>query len=200
MVPLPWIIVFVPWAGALALLALPREKPAALVNIAISAVGLVLALGLFGHPEGEQGWTRVDALNTPLVVLAFLIGLTTAIFSAGAVAQEGFDALRLRAYHGAFQLFMGAQALALLADNMGVMWVAIEIATLASVLMVAVHGTPAAIEAAWKLFILCGVGIALALLGTIFLYLAAQPLVRHGDGGLSWAVLHRVAAQCDPGC
>ena len=197
--PLPWAIVFLPWLGALLLAALPRERIAALANIGVSAVAFILALFLFGHPAGEQGWTRVDALNTPLVVLSFLIGLSSAVFSFGAIATERFDALRLRAYHVAFQVFMGAQALALLADNMGVMWVAIEIATMASVLMVAVHGTPAAIEAAWKLFILCGVGITLALFGTIVLYLAAQPFVGHGDSGLSWVVLRGLAAQCDPG-
>ncbi|RAI57759.1 hydrogenase 4 subunit F [Roseicella frigidaeris] len=197
--PLSWAVVFLPWAGALLLALLPRERPAALANIAVSAASLGLALFLLRHPGGVEGWTHVDALNLPLVLLSFVIGLTTAIFSLGAVGAERFDALRLRAYHVAFQVFMGAQALALLADNMGVMWVAIEIATLASVLIVAVHGTPAAIEAAWKLFILCGVGIALALFGTIILYLAAQPFVGHGDSGLSWTVLHGLAERCDPG-
>jgi hydrogenase-4 component F len=197
--PLPWIVVFLPWAGALVLAAIPRLRLAALVNIGVSGLSFALALGLFATPFGEQGWTRLDALNLPLVVLSFLIGLTTAVFSLGAVAAERFDALRGRAYHVAFQVFMGAQALALLSDNMGIMWVAIEIATMASVVMVAVHGTPPAIEAAWKLFILCGVGITLALFGTIVLYLAAQPLVGHGDSGLSWAALRGVAARCDPG-
>ena len=185
--PLPWAIVFLPWLGALLLAALPRGTHRGAGQYRrLGGWPSCLALFLFGHPGGEQGWTRVDALNTPLVVLSFLIGLTTAVFSLGAIAAERFDALRLRAYHVAFQVFMGAQALALLSDNMGVMWVAIEIATMASVLIVAVHGTPAAIEAAWKLFILCGVGITLALFGTIVLYLAAQPFVGHGDSGLSW--------------
>lgn len=197
--PLPWIIVFLPWAGALALAAVPRLALAARLNVAIAALSFLLALALLGYPAGEQGWTRVDALNAPFVALSAFIGLTTAVFSLGQVAQEGFDALRGRAYHAAFQVFLGAQALALLSDNLGVMWVAIEIATLASVLMVAVHGTPAAIEAAWKFFILCGVGIALALFGTILLYLAAQPVAGHGDPGLSWAALRAVAAQCDAG-
>jgi hydrogenase-4 component F len=198
-VPLPWLIVFLPWAGALSLAAMPRQDLAARVNIGVAALSCLLGLILLGHPQGEQGWTRVDALNAPFVALASVIGLTTAVFSAGQLAAEGFDGLRARAYHAAFQVFLGAQALALLADNMGVMWVAIEIATLASVLMVAVHGTPAAIEAAWKFFILCGVGIALALFGTIVLYMAAQPVAGHGDPGLSWAALRAVAAQCDAG-
>ncbi len=197
--PLPWIIVFFPWVAALALAAIPTLRIAALANIGVAAISLLLNLGLLGYPQGEQGWTRVDALNTPLLLLSALIGLTTAIFSWGSIEAERFDDLRGRAYHFVFQVFMGAQALALLADNMGVMWVAIEIATMASVVMVAVHGTPPAIEAAWKLFILCGVGIALALFGTVVLYLAAQPVVGHGDPGLSWAALRAIAAQCDPG-
>lgn len=197
--PLSWALVFLPWAGALLLALLRQERPAALANIAVSAASFVLSLALLAHPGGNQGWTHIDALNTPLVLLSFLIGLTTAVFSLGAIGAERFDAPRLRAYHVAFQVFMGAQALALLADNLGIMWVAIEMATLASVLIVAVHGTPAAIEAAWKLFILCGVGIALALFGTIILYLAAQPFVGHGDNGLSWAVLYTIAERCDPG-
>ena len=200
MMPLPWVLVFLPWVGALLLAALPpRGRLPAFVNIAVSAGALLVALALLGHDHGVQGWTRTDALNLPFVAVAALIGLTTAIFSAATVEAEAFDALRARAYHAAFQIFMGAQFLALVSDNLGVMWVAIEIATLACVLMVGVHGTPAAVEAAWKFFILCGVGIALALFGTILLYLAAQPVLGGGDPGLSWAALRAVAAQCDPG-
>jgi len=200
MMPLPWILVFFPWVGAVLLAALPPQgRIVPFVNIAVSAVSLLIALMLLGYPQGEQGWTRIDALNLPLVAVSALIGLTTAIFSAATVAAERFDALRGRAYHAVFQIFMGAQFLALVSDNLGVMWVAIEIATLASVLIVAIHGTPAAIEAAWKFFILCGVGIALALFGTILLYLAAQPVIGGGDPGLSWAALRAVAARCDPG-
>jgi len=197
--PLPWIVVLLPWAGAVALALVPRQRAAALANIAVSAATLVPALLLLGHPHGELGPLRVDPLNAPLVALSALVGLTTAVFSGGQLPAERLDALRGRAYHAAFQLFMGAQALALLSDNLGIMWVAIEMATLSSVLMVALHGSPAAIEAAWKFFILCGVGIALALFGTIVLRLAAQPLAGHGDPGLSWAALRAVAAGCDPG-
>jgi len=199
MMPLPWLVVFLPWLGAALLAALPEERLAARANVGVAALGCVAALLLLAEPHGVQGWTRLDALNLPLVVLGGVIGLTTAIFSLGHIRAEGLDRLRLRGYHAAFQVFLGAQALALLADNLGVMWVAIEIATLASVTMVAMHGTPAALEAAWKLFVLCGVGIALALFGTIVLYFAAQPFVGHGDGGLSFAVLQRLAPRCDPG-
>jgi hydrogenase-4 component F len=198
--PLPWVLVFLPWLGAVGLaVAPPRGRIPALANIGVSAVSLLMALILLGHDHGEQGWTRTDALNLPFVAVSALVGLTTAIFSAATIEAERFDDIRSRAYHAAFQVFMGAQFLALVSDNMGVMWVAIEIATLASVLMVGAHGTAAAVEAAWKFFILCGVGIALALFGTILLYLAAQPVVGTGDPGLSWAALRAVAERCDPG-
>ncbi|WP_270936640.1 hydrogenase 4 subunit F [Falsiroseomonas oryzae] len=198
--PLPWILVFFPWFGAVVLALIPpRLGIGRYVNIGVAAGSLAIALALLGHPHGEQGWTRIDALNLPFVAVAALVGLTTAAFSAATLDAERFDALRIRAYHAAFQVFMGAQFLALVSDNLGVMWVAIEIATLASVLMVGAHGTPAAVEAAWKFFILCGVGIALALFGTILLYLAAQPVIGSGDPGLSWVALRAVAAHCDPG-
>jgi hydrogenase-4 component F len=196
--PLQWAIVFFPWAGAVALAAIPGLRAATLVNVAVSAGSFLMAVALAALPFAEHGWTRADALNLPFVLVGAFVGLTTSVFSAATLDQEGFDHWRIRAYHAAYQVFMGAQTLALLADNLGVMWVAVEIATLATVSMVAVHRTPAAFEAAWKFFILCGVGIALALFGTIVLYLAAQPLL-HEETGLSWAALMGVAARCDPG-
>lgn len=195
--PLQWAIVFLPWIGAAALAAVPDLRRAVLANAAVSALSFLMAIALAALPFEQHGWTRTDALNTPFLLVAGFVGLTTAVFSAATLDQEGFDHWRIRAYHAAYQVFMGAQTLALLADNLGVMWVAIEIATLATVSMVAVHRTPAAFEAAWKFFILCGVGIALALFGTIVLYMAAQPFL-HEEAGLSWAALIEVAAQCDP--
>ena len=73
--------------------------------------------------------------------------------------------------------------LALTTNNMGLLWVAMEAATLATVLLVGVYRTPASLEAAWKYFILCGVGIAQALFGTILLYLAAERLIGAEGGG-----------------
>ncbi len=195
--PLQWLIVFFPWAGAVALAAIPNERQATAANVAVSAGMFMLAVALVALPYEQHGWTHTDALNLPFILVSAFVGLTTAVFSAATLEQEGFDHWRSRAYHAAYQIFMGAQTLALLADNLGVMWVAIEIATLATVSMVAVHRTPAAFEAAWKFFILCGVGIALALFGTIVLYLAAQPLLTE-ETGLSWTALMAVASRCDP--
>src|SRR5438552_3354616 len=97
-----------------------------------------------------------------------------------------------------YQLLMFAMNLALLANNIGVMWVAIELATLTTVLMVGIYRTHEALEAAWKYFILGSVGIALALFGTILIYMAARPSVGEGLDAMVWTMLMERAATFDP--
>jgi hydrogenase-4 component F len=96
-----------------------------------------------------------------------------------------------------YQLFTFTMLLALLTNNLGILWVAMEAATLTTVLLVSVYRTPASLEAAWKYFILCGVGIAQALFGTILLYLAADHALG-GHGGLLWTTLESVKGQLQP--
>ena len=88
--------------------------------------------------------------------------------------------------------------LALVSNNIGLMWVAVELATLSTVVMVGIYRTHEALEAAWKYFILGSVGIALALFGTILVYLAARPVVGGGLNGMAWTVLLAHANGFDP--
>jgi hydrogenase-4 component F len=105
---------------------------------------------------------------------------------------------RLRLYHSMYQVFTFTMLLALTTNNLGILWVAMEAATLATVLLVSVYRTPAALEAAWKYFILCSVGIAQALFGTILLYFAAERVLGAGGGALLWTHLHAVRNQLEP--
>src|SRR5437868_8083377 len=97
-----------------------------------------------------------------------------------------------------YQIMMLGMILALVANNIGLMWVAIEVATLATILMVGIYRTHEALEAAWKYFILGSVGIALALFGTILVYMAAQPVVGEGLEAMRWSVLTENATRLDP--
>jgi hydrogenase-4 component F len=97
-----------------------------------------------------------------------------------------------------YQVLMFAMNLALVANNIGLMWVAIELATLTTVLMVGIYRTHEALEAAWKYFILGSVGIALALFGTILVYMAARPVIGEGLDAMEWTVLVRRAGAFDP--
>jgi hydrogenase-4 component F len=97
-----------------------------------------------------------------------------------------------------YQVLMFGMNLALVANNIGLMWVAIELATLTTVLMVGIYRTHEALEAAWKYFILGSVGIALALFGTILVYMAAKPVIGEGLNAMVWTVLVTKAAKFDP--
>jgi hydrogenase-4 component F len=97
-----------------------------------------------------------------------------------------------------YQVLMFAMNLALVANNIGLMWVAIEMATLTTVLMVGIYRTHEALEAAWKYFILGSVGIALALFGTILVYMAARPVIGEGLEAMVWTILVQHAAKFDP--
>jgi hydrogenase-4 component F len=124
------------------------------------------------------------------------------VFSASYIAHE-LETGRLtpssvRFYHAMYQVLMFAMNLALIANNIGLMWVAIEMATLTTVLMVGIYRTHEALEAAWKYFILGSVGIALALFGTILIYMAARPAVGEGLDAMVWTVLVKRAGGFDP--
>jgi hydrogenase-4 component F len=142
-----------------------------------------------------------DSSNVYLIVLTAFVGFTTSIFSAPYMAHEQeigkLTANRLRLYYSMYQGFMFAMYLVLTTNNMGIMWVAMEAATLATVLLVGLYRTPESIEAAWKYFILCGVGIAQALFGTILLYYAAIQ-ISDVDNALTWSVLYENAKLLDP--
>ncbi|MEK6576458.1 MAG: hydrogenase 4 subunit F, partial [Nitrospirota bacterium] len=123
----------------------------------------------------------VDAFNVYLAVLTSFVSMTTAIFSRRYMRREREHGrvghIGMRFYHAMFQLFIFAMLLALLTNNVAVLWIAMELATLSTVLLVSLYRTPAAVEAAWKYFILCGVGIAQALFGTVLLYFAAEKVL-----------------------
>jgi hydrogenase-4 component F len=130
------------------------------------------------------------------------VGFTTSLFSARYVIHEveiGRLVPRyLRFYHAMYQGFLFTMLLALTSNNLGVLWVSLEGATLTTVLMVGLYRTHEALEAAWKYFILCGVGIALALFGTTLMYLAAQPVMGAGLSAMTWSELMPKVSEFSP--
>ena len=144
----------------------------------------------------------VDPLNVFLVALTAFVSMTTSLFSRPYMrieqAHGKLTDARLRLYHSMFQLFSFTMLLVLLTNNMGILWVALEAATLTTVLLVSLYRTPASLEAAWKYFILCGVGIAQALFGTILLYFASERVLGSGGDALLWTHLQHVAGSLEP--
>ena len=204
-----WLVLGMPLLGTFVLAILGARRYAPEVNVGVSlatllAASLLVARIIRNGPllVGREQFF-VDPFNVFLVALTAFVGLTTAIFSGPYMRIEEhhgrLNARRLRLYHSMYQLFMFAMLLALLTNNMGLVWVAMEAATLSTVLLVSLYRTKASLEAAWKYFILCGVGIAQALFGTILLYFAAErTLGRQGMTALLWTHLNAAKADLEP--
>jgi hydrogenase-4 component F len=203
------IVLGLPLLGALLLALFGARTYAAELNAGMSFATLIavafLVLRVLRHGPllalHEQFF--VDSFNVFLVALTAFVGFTTALFSRPYMRieeQRGrLSSQRLRLYHSMYQLFMAAMFLALLTNNMGLLWVAMEAATLSTVLLVSLYRTRASLEAAWKYFILCGVGIAQALFGTILLYFAAEHVLgSQGMTALLWTHLNAVKGQLEP--
>jgi len=206
-----------PLAGAALLVVIGERRVAPTVNVAVSFLTFAAAAALTARvivdgpllvviTDGPLRFLDhqffVDSFNVFLVALTAFVGFTTAIFSRPymRIEQEHgrLSAGRLRLYHSMYQLFNCTMLVALLTNNMGILWVAMEAATLTTVLLVSLYRTPASLEAAWKYFILCGVGIAQALFGTILLYFAAEKLLGAGGGALLWTELDDVKGHLEP--
>jgi len=195
-------ILVIPALGAAVLALLPDDRISARLNASVSFLTLACALVLLVERPAPGPFLIVDDLNVVFIVLSTLVGFTTSVFSGSYIAHEletgQLTPAYLRFYHAMYQVLMFGMNLALLSNNVGLMWVAVELATLTTVLMVGIYRTPAALEAAWKYFLLGSVGIALALFGTILVYLAARSVVGEGLDAMAWNVLVEHAAQFDP--
>jgi hydrogenase-4 component F len=196
------LILAIPAATAAILAMAPGYRLSARLNVLSSLLTFVAALSLFVRKPETGPYILVDDLNIVFIVLNTFVAFTTSVFSASYVAHEleigRLTPVQLRFYHAMYQLLLFGMNLALVANNIGLMWVAIEMATLTTVLMVGIYRTPAAIEAAWKYFILGSVGIALALFGTILVYMAARPVVGEGLDGMVWTALIAHVSAFDP--
>ena len=167
-----------------------------------AAAALVARVVADGPRSALDNLLFVDSLNVFLVALTAFVAMTTSIFSRPYMRIERehgrVSAAGMRLYHSMYQLFSFTMLLVLTTNNLGVMWVAMEAATLSTVLLVALYRTHASLEAAWKYFILCGVGIAQALFGTILVYFAAEKVLGPGGGSLLWTNLNEAKSQLEP--
>jgi len=159
--------------------------------LAIAAVFVTRGVMLYGKVAG--GIFYIDSLSVIFLDIVVVIGLITSVYSIGYMEEElnhgKIDLGRLRLYYILMHSFVLTMVLALTVRNMGIMWIAIEATTLASAFLVGFYNDKNAIEAAWKYIIICSVGIAIALLGIIFLHLSSVGIV-NGSQLLDWTALY----------
>jgi hydrogenase-4 component F len=194
-------ILLTPIIAAAILVVLPGYRLGAALNMLASLAALLFALTLLWERPATTQYLLVDDLNIVFVLLNCFVGFTTSSFSASYIGHEiqigKLSLTNIRFYHAMYQIMLFGMNLALLANNIGLMWVAVELATLTTVMMVGLYRTAEALEAAWKYFILGSVGIALALFGTILVYLAARPVVGEGIDAMIWTNLFHAAPDFD---
>src|SRR6266404_1107646 len=182
---------------------------AAFAIIALLAVCIGLDIGRQVRSGGPgritalDGFLQADALSALVVGLTAFVALACGIYAIGYfrrdLAQGRITEKQLRHYYVLTPLFVCAMLLAPLADNLGVMWVAIESTTLASVLLVTFYNQKTSFEAGWKYIIIGSVGISLALFGTVVTYSSAVGVVGpEAHQSMNWSALVGIADKFNP--
>ncbi|HWR52496.1 MAG TPA: proton-conducting transporter membrane subunit [Bryobacteraceae bacterium] len=196
-------------AGAVSYFSRKRNVMEA-ANVTSAALLLLLSAGLaaqvlrYGSVTGLGGFLFADSLSALVAALTSLVVLVSTIYSVGYLRHEQNSAAfenaetRIRRYYALTPVFVASMMLVVLANNLGVMWVAIEATTLASVFLVTFYGKVTSLEAGWKYMVIGGVGLSMALFGTVVTFYAARgALETHTLAGLSWTALANGAAGFD---
>jgi hydrogenase-4 component F len=199
-----WILPLVPTVTALIMLTTRDRRILSAIDVSGSAILLALTLVLAREvaTSGPRalGVLRVDDLGLVFLVLLVVLTLAVSIYTIGwlkqAVAVGNMKADSLRSYFALVHAFVATMVVTVLADNLGVLWIAMEGTTITSAVLVGYHG----LEAAWKYIIVTTIGISFGLFGTVLIYAAAAAAGVQGSAGtLSWSAIMKVASTLNPG-
>jgi hydrogenase-4 component F len=202
-------------AGGLSFAA--RKRPAMeAINLGAFTVLFFLAVALVarvlrtGSLSAWSGFLYADSLSALVVLLTAFVSLICSVYAVGYFRDDERNRVfeddvlgavtisKLRKYYALTPVFVFSMLLVALAGNLGVMWVAVEATTLASVFLVTFYGRSTSLEAAWKYAIIGGVGLSMALLGTILTYYSAHNILETETlAELNWPVLMAHASQFD---
>ena len=171
-------------------------------HLTLLIAGQVLA---YGSVSWGGGFLFADHLSALVALLTGFVYMITAPYAIGYLRRDeldgtlGADAVeKLRRFYTLMPLFGFSMFLVALANNLGLMWVAVEGTTLASIFLVTFYGRPTSLEAAWKYAMIGGVGLSMALFGTVLTYYAAHPTMGAETlNELNWTVLVNNAARFD---
>jgi hydrogenase-4 component F len=204
-----WLTPLLSFAVGLGMLLVRDRRVLATLDVAgsLAVLGLTLAITnrvVPGGPVGALGIFRADHVAVLFLVLIGLLAVAVSIATVGWMRQElargHMRAGRLHYYYALVHGFIATMLVTVLADNLGVLWIAMEGTTITSALLVGFHGDKHGLEAAWKYIIVTTIGISFGLFGTVLVYGAAA----HAQGGvlagaMNWSSIVAVAPHLDPG-
>ncbi|WP_327004349.1 proton-conducting transporter membrane subunit [Dactylosporangium sp. NBC_01737] len=166
--------------------------------LAADAVTLATTVTQHGPVRTAGGLLRADALSVWMLLGVAAVALLACWASPAYLAAEHTSTSRARWYGVLLHLFIAAMATAVLAGNLGILWVAVEATTIVTAFLVGHHRSRTALEAAWKYVVICSAAIAVAFLGLVLLYYAARHAGLGSEQALDWATLTGYAHQLDP--
>jgi hydrogenase-4 component F len=203
------VLLLIPLAAGLLCLTTRSRKSWEMLNLVafVLLVPLTIETGAevlaVGPISALDGFLRADALSVLVIGLTVFVAVVCGVYAIGYFREDTragrITDPQLRRYYVLTPLFVALMLLVPLADNLGVMWVATESTTLASVLLVTFYSQKTSFEAGWKYIIIGSIGISLALFGTIFTYYsAARVLGEDTRHGMNWSALVAIANTLDP--
>jgi hydrogenase-4 component F len=204
-----WLTPLLSFTVGLAMLLLRSRRLLAALDVAgsLAVLGLTLEIArqvVQGGPLGALGIFRADHVAVLFLVLIGLLAVAVSVATVGWMRQEiargQMHAERLRYYYALVHGFLATMLVTVLADNLGILWIAMEGTTITSALLVGFHGDKHGLEAAWKYIIVTTIGISFGLFGTVLVYGAAA----HAQGGvlagaMNWSSIVAIAPRLDPG-
>jgi len=209
-------LLLIPVAAAVASFFARRRAAMEAVNLAAFGIVFLVAVALAARVLAAgtvslcNGFFYADALSALVILLTASVALVCSTYSIGYLRDDqqsgalgddlsGMEQIaHLRMYYSLTPLLVFSMMFMAMANNLGVMWAAMEATTLASIFLVTFYGKVTSIEAAWKYAIIGGVGLSMALFGTVVTYYAGHSLAgSEALSGLNWSVLAQHAAQLD---
>jgi hydrogenase-4 component F len=168
-------------------------RKTALINSAgyliVFILSLLQSLALSNGSITLFNFFYMDGLSGFFILLIALISFASSVYSIGYIAESGL-------YYSLFNLFTFTMFFSTIVNNLGVVWVSIELTTLVSAFLVGFYNKEESVEAAWKYIIICSVGISLALLGIILFYHTTS--VDGGIRSLNWTDMFAAAGKLNP--
>lgn len=189
-----------PWvARAGVILALAALGAAALLAAQVLAGGPPPTWGARLGPLDLREFLRADSLSVLLMLCVTAVAVLALWFGPGLrAADDGYAPRTLRRFHVFFNLFVAAMLLAVSANNVGIMWIAVEATTIFSAFIIPLKVSKASVEASWKYILLGSVGVALAFAGTVLVYFGYATLAAGAEQALNWPGLLAIAPRLHP--
>jgi len=175
---------------------------ATMTGLVVSEIALIQQVLAHGPQTALWELVYIDALSAFILLIMTFIGLSCSLYTWAYlddyIARGMITPRRLSLFYFLFHGFLLAMIVATMANSLGVLWVAMEGTTLATVFLIGFFRKREGLEAGWKYLILCSVGIALALFGTVLTYFSSVHVLGDESTALRVTKLLEVAGQLDP--